>query len=203
MLTTFFEPTGSERMKVMGDVTRILTEIELGDPRAAEQLLPLIYDELRQLAAQKMAREAPDQTLQPTALVHEAWLRLVNVDGPQLWNGRGHFFGAAAEAMRRILVENARRKGRDKRGAGLKRISLDQVDFAVAAAPAQVLALDEALEKLAADDEPASKLVKLRFFGGFSIEQAADVLGMSRASAYRLWSYARALLHCELRDTDC
>jgi RNA polymerase sigma factor (TIGR02999 family) len=149
-----------------------------------------------------MAHEAPDQTLQPTALVHEAYLRLVNADEALRWNGRGHFFGAAAEAMRRILIENARRKGRDKRGAGLKRASLDQVDFAATAPPPQLLALDEALEKLAASDEPAAQLVKLRFFAGFSIEQAADVLGMSRASAYRLWSYARALLHCELRDAD-
>jgi RNA polymerase sigma factor (TIGR02999 family) len=186
----------------MGDVTRVLADIERGDPRAAGELLPLVYDELRRLAAQKMAHESPDQTLQPTALVHEAYLRLVNGDEAQSWNGRGHFFGAAAEAMRRILVENARRKGRDKRGAGLKRVSLDQVDFAAAAAPAQLLALDEALEKLAAADEPAAKLVELRFFAGFSIEQAADVLGISRASAYRLWSYARASLHCELRDCE-
>ena len=186
----------------MGDVTRILADIEQGNPQAAEQLLPLVYDELRRLAAQKMAHEVSDQTLQPTALVHEAYLRLVNVDDPQRWNGRGHFFGAAAEAMRRILVENARRKGRDKHGAGLKRVTLDQVDFAVAAAPAELLALDEALENLAVADEMAAKLVKLRYFAGFSIEQAAEVLGVPRASAYRLWSYARASLHCDLRNTD-
>jgi RNA polymerase sigma factor (TIGR02999 family) len=186
----------------MGDVTRILADIEHGDPQAAEQLLPLVYDELRRLAAQKMAHENPEQTLQATALVHEAYLRLVDGDDAQRWNGRGHFFGAAAEAMRRILVENARRKGRDKRGAGLKRVSLDDVDFAAAAPPDQLLALDEALEKLAAADEPSAKLVKLRFFAGFSIEQAADVLGISRASAYRLWTYARAALHCDLRDAD-
>jgi RNA polymerase sigma factor (TIGR02999 family) len=186
----------------MGDVTRILADIDRGNSEAADRLLPLVYDELRRLAAQKFAHEAPDQTLQPTALVHEAWLRLVDVDQVQPWNGRGHFFGAAAEAMRRILIENARRKGREKHGAGLKRVSLDQVDFAVAAPPGQLLALDEALEKLAADDEPAAKLVKLRFFAGFSIEQAAEVLGISRANAYRLWSYARASLHCDLRDAD-
>jgi RNA polymerase sigma factor (TIGR02999 family) len=156
----------------------------------------------RLAAVAALAHEAPDQTLQPTALVHEAYLRLVNGGAAQPWNGRGHFFGAAAEAMRRILVENARRKGRDKRGGALQRVSLDQMDFAVAAPPAQLLALDEALEKLAAADEPAAKLVKLRFFAGFSIEQAADVLGISRASAYRLWTYARASLHCELRDMD-
>jgi RNA polymerase sigma factor (TIGR02999 family) len=186
----------------MGDVTRILADIDQGIPQAADRLLPLVYDELRKLAAQKMAHEAPDQTLQPTALVHEAWLRLVNIEDAQRWNGQGHFFGAAAEAMRRILIENARRKGRDKRGAGLNRVSLDQVDFAVTAPPAQLLALDEALEKLAVADEPAAKLVKLRFFAGFSIEKAADVLGISRASAYRLWTFARASLHCDLRDAE-
>jgi len=186
----------------MGDVTRILADIEQGDPRAAEQLLPLVYDELRKLAAQKMAQENPGQTLQATALVHEAYVRLVDRETPQDWNSRGHFFAAAAEAMRRILVEQARRKGRDKHGAGLTKVSLDQVDFAVASAPAQLLALDEALEKLATADEAAARLVKLRYFAGFSIEQAAEVLGIPRASAYRLWSYARASLHCELRDTD-
>ncbi|MDZ4689372.1 MAG: ECF-type sigma factor [Planctomycetaceae bacterium] len=186
----------------MSDVTRILSAIEQGDPHAAEQLLPLVYEELRRLAAQKMAHEAPDQTLQPTALVHEAYLRLVHVDDGQRWNGRGHFFGAAAEAMRRILVENARRKGREKRGEGWNRVPLDQAEFAVAAPPVVLLALDESLEKLAAADETAAKLVKLRYFAGCSIEQAAEVLGISRASAFRLWSYARAWLHCELKDAD-
>ena len=187
----------------MGDVTRILADIEQGNPLAAEKLLPLVYDELRKLAAQKMAQENAGQTLQATALVHEAFVRLVSVDEGQSWNGRGHFFGAAAEAMRRILIENARRKGRDKHGAGLNRVSLDQIDFAATAPPAQLLAVDEALEKLAAADEQAAKLVKLRFFAGFSIEQAADVLGISRAAAYRLWTYARAKLHCDLQDRDC
>ncbi len=186
----------------MSDVTRILSAIEQGDPHAAGQLLPLVYDELRRLAAQKMARESPDQTLQPTALVHEAYLRLVNGDEGGHWNGRGHFFGAAAEAMRRILVENARRKGRDKRGGDRKRVSLDQADFTQAASPEQLLALNQALEKLAAADEAAALLVKLRFFAGFSIEQAGETLEISRAAAYRLWSYARVWLHCELRDAD-
>lgn len=186
----------------MHDVTRILADINQGDAGAAEKLLPLVYDELRKLAAQRMAAESPQQTLQATALVHEAYLRLVDGAAALQWNSRGHFFGAAAEAMRRILIENARRKGREKRGAGQKRVSLDLVDFAAAAPPAELLALDEALEKLAAADEAAAQLVKLRFFAGFSIEQAADVLGISRASAYRLWAYARAALHCELRDAD-
>jgi RNA polymerase sigma factor (TIGR02999 family) len=172
------------------------------EPCAAEQLLPLVYDELRRLAAQRLANETPDQTLQPTALVHEAYLRLVNGDGGQRWNGRGHFFGAAAEAMRRILVENARRKGRHKRGGDRKRVSLDQADFVQTAPPGQLLALNEALEQLAADDESAALLVKLRFFGGFSIEQAGETLEISRAAAYRLWSYARAWLHCALRDAE-
>jgi RNA polymerase sigma factor (TIGR02999 family) len=170
------------------------------EPFAAEQLLPLVYDELRRLAAQRLAHETPDQTLQPTALVHEAYLRLVNGDDGQRWNGRGHFFGAAAEAMRRILVENARRKGREKRGGDWKRVSLDQADFVQTAPPGQLLALDEALEQLAAADESAALLVKLRFFAGLSIEQAGETLEISRAAAYRLWSYARAWLHCALRD---
>jgi len=186
----------------MAGVTQILASIERGDPHAAEQLLPLVYDELRKLAAAKMAQEASGQTLQPTALVHEAYLRLVNANDLQHWNGRGHFFGAAAEAMRRILVENARRKERDKRGGDWKRVSIDQVDFAQAAAPGQLLALDEALEQLAAQDEAAAQLVKLRFFAGFSIERAGETLEISRAAAYRLWSYARAWLHCALRDDD-
>ena len=170
------------------------------EPRAAEQLLPLVYDELRRLAAQRLAHETPDQTLQPTVLVHEAYMRLVNGDDGRRWNGRGHFFGAAAEAMRRILVEDARRKGREKRGGNLQRVSLDRADFAQAAPAGQLLALNEALEQLAAADESAALLVKLRYFAGFSIEQAGETLEISRASAYRLWSYARAWLHCALRD---
>ena len=176
----------------MSHITSILSAIEQGEPHLAEQLLPLVYDELRRLAAQKMAREAPDQTLQPTALVHEVYLRLVNGDEGRCWNGRGHFFGAAAEAMRRILVENARRKARDKRGGDRNRISVDQAEFARIAPPEQILDLDEALDRLTVEDATAAKLVKLRFFAGFSIEQAADTLEISRATAYRLWSYARA-----------
>lgn len=172
------------------------------DPRAAEQLLPLVYDELRRLAAQRLAHETPDQTLQPTDLVHEAYLRLVNSDDGRRWNDRGHFFGAAAEAMRRILVENARSKGRHKRGGDRKRVSLDQADFVQTAPPGQLLALNEALEQLAAADESAALLVNLRFFAGFSIEQAGETLEISRASAYRLWFYARAWLHCALRDAE-
>lgn len=186
----------------MNDVTLILSALERGDPQAADKLLPLVYEELRKLAAARMAQESPDQTLQPTALVHEAYMRLMQSNDAQNWNGRGHFFGAAAEAMRRILVENARRKGREKRGAGRKRIPLDQADFVAAADPGELLALDEALDKLGAADEAAAKLVKLRFFAGCSIEEAAEVLGTSRASAFRLWSYARAWLHCQLRDAD-
>jgi RNA polymerase sigma factor (TIGR02999 family) len=186
----------------MSDVTQILQQIESGDPSAAEQLLPLVYDELRKLAAARMAQEAPGQTLQATALVHEAYVRLVNGNDGQRWNGRGHFFGAAAEAMRRILVENARRRERDKRGGDWKRVSLDRVDFAQSAAPRELLALDEALERLAAEDGTAALLVKLRFFAGFSIEQAGETLELSRTAAYRLWSYARAWLHCALRDAD-
>ena len=186
----------------MGEVTQILSDLERGDPRAAEQLLPLVYAELRRLAAQRMAHESPDQTLQPTALVHEAYLRLVHPDDARQWNSRGHFFGAAAEAMRRILVENARRKACDKRGAGLTRVPLDQVDYVVAVSPAELLSLSEELDQLAGVDEVAARLVNLRFFAGCSIEQAGEVLGISRASAFRLWSYARVWLHCQLRDAD-
>jgi RNA polymerase sigma factor (TIGR02999 family) len=184
----------------MPDITSILSAIEQGDHGLAEQLLPLVYEELRRLAAHKMASESPDLTLQPTALVHEAYLRLVGDEQARHWNGRAHFFGAAAEAMRRILVENARRKGRDKRGGGLKRVPLEQADFTQAAPPEQMLALDEALDRLAVEDEAATRLVKLRFFAGFSIEEAAETLEISRAAAYRLWYYARAWLHCALRD---
>ena len=169
---------------------------------AADRLLPLVYDELRQLAAQKMANEPSGHTLQPTALVHEAYLRLVRVNESGQWNGRGHFFSAAAEAMRRILVELARGKRREKRGGDLKRVSVDQADFVQAASPQELLALDEALERLAATNEEAAHLVKLRFFAGLSIEQVADTLEISRASAYRLWNYTRAWLHCEIRKVE-
>jgi len=182
----------------MTDVTRILSAIEQGDPQAAEKLLPLVYDELRQLAARKMAQEAPGQTLQATALVHEAYLRLVDVEQVQRWDSRGHFFAAAAESMRRILIDNARRRGRVKRGGGRKRVDLDDVDLVSAAGPDELLVIDEAIAKLAAEDPQAARLVRLRYFAGLSVEEAAELAGLSRSSAYEHWSYARAWLHCEL-----
>ena len=182
----------------MTDVTRILSAIEQGDPHAAEQLLPLVYEELRQLAAAKLAQEKPGQTLEATALVHEAYLRLVDVDKAQAWNSRGHFFAAAAEAMRRILVENARRKQAVKHGGGLRRVNLDQGDALAAAPPDDLLALDEALERLTRLDPRGAQLVKLHCFAGLTVEQAAKALDMSRTEGYRLWTFARAWLHCQL-----
>jgi RNA polymerase sigma factor (TIGR02999 family) len=183
----------------MTEVTRILSRIERGDARAAEQLLPLVYDELRQLAAQKLAYEKPGQTLQATALVHEAYLRLIGpLDGSR-YADRGHFFAAAAEAMRHILVDKARRKRRPKHGGGRQRVELaDDAAPAPPSAAEELLALDEALARLAADDPEAAAVVKLRYFAGLSIEQAAQSLGMSRASAYRHWTFARAWLRQEL-----
>jgi RNA polymerase sigma factor (TIGR02999 family) len=182
----------------MSEVTRILSAIDQGDPSAAEQLLPLVYDELRKLAAQKLAQEKPGQTLQPTALVHEAYLRLVGVKESQSWNSRGHFFAAAAEAMRRILIENARRKKADKRGGGRARVSLECVDAGTVAPPDELLALDEALERLGCHDPVAGQLVKLRYYAGLSLEQAAEALGVSSATAYRHWTFGRAWLHGQL-----
>jgi RNA polymerase sigma factor (TIGR02999 family) len=181
------------------DVTRILSAIEQGDPLAAGQLLPLVYEELRTLAAQRLAQERPGQTLQATALVHEAYLRLVDVDQAQQWNSRGHFFAAAAEAMRRILIENARRKHRHRHGGGRRRVSLGDLP-AVERSPDDLLALDEALTKLAAEDAVAADLVKLHFYAGFSVEDAADALAISRAQGYRHWTFARAWLRCALDD---
>jgi RNA polymerase sigma factor (TIGR02999 family) len=179
----------------MNDVTRILSAIEQGDEQAAAQLLPLVYDELRRLAAQRLAREAPGQTLQPTGLVHEAYVRLVDVEREQSWNGRGHFFAAAAEAMRRILVENARRKRRLKRGGARRRVELNEAALAVDGPPAdELLAVDEALERLAREDPQAAELVKLHYFAGLTVEQAAEPLGISPRKAYRIWAYARAWL---------
>ena len=178
----------------MSDVTHILSAIEHGDPHAAEQLLPLVYDELRKLAAAKLAQEKPGQTLQATALVHEAYLRLVDVDKAQHWNSRGHFFAAAAEAMRRILVDNARRKQSSKHGGGRQRLDLDDFVGATSERSDDVLAIDEALAGLAAADPQAEKLVKLRYFAGLTIPQAAEVLGVSARSADYLWAYARAWL---------
>jgi RNA polymerase sigma factor (TIGR02999 family) len=178
----------------MTEVTHILRSIEGGDPAAAERLLPLVYDEMRALAAARLAREAPGQTLQATALVHEAYLRLVGGDPGRPWDGRGHFFAAAAEAMRRILVDNARRKATGKHGGGRRRRDLDGVEAAAAAPAEDLLALDEALSRLAAVDPPKAALVKLRYFAGLSTEEAALALGISAATAKRHWAYARAWL---------
>jgi RNA polymerase sigma factor (TIGR02999 family) len=181
-------------LDLMNDVTRILQAIESGDPRAAEQLWPLVYDELRQLAGQKLAQEKPGQTLQPTALVHEAYLRLVGVDHAPHWNSRRHFFAAAAEAMRRILVEQARRKQRHKHGGGRQRVPLEEAQPVQRDDAAELLAIHEALDKLAVEDAEAAQLVQLRYFAGLSVEQAAETLGLPRSTAYVHWSYAKASL---------
>jgi RNA polymerase sigma factor (TIGR02999 family) len=178
----------------MNDVTRILSAIRDGDRKAAEQLLPLVYDELRALAAQKLAREKAGQTLQATALVHEAYMRLVGAEDPG-WNGRGHFFAAAAEAMRRLLIERARRSRSARRGGDRDRIDLDPANLAESARSDDLLALDEALDRLTAKDARKAELVKLRYFAGLTIEQAAEALGISPATAHRDWNYARAWLH--------
>ncbi len=182
----------------MNDVTRILSAIEQGDPKAAEALLPLVYEELRKLAAQRLAHEKPGQTLQATALVHEAYLRLVGEDGRSGWNGRGHFFGAAAEAMRRILVESARRKGRVRHGGGRRSVSLDRLDLAADEASQAILDLDEALARLAAEEPSVAELVKLRYFAGLTAAQAAEALGISVRTANRDWAYAKAWLFQQL-----
>jgi RNA polymerase sigma factor (TIGR02999 family) len=185
----------------MSEVTRILSAIEQGDPRAAEQLLPLVYEELRKLAAAKLAQEKPGQTLEATALVHEAYLRLVGVEKEQQWNSRGHFFAAAAEAMRRILVENARRKKSAKHGGHLKRVKLDE-DFTRNTAPDQLLALHDALDKLALEDPVKAELVKLRCFAGLSHQEAARALGISRPTADRYWVYAKTRLYCAIFEPE-
>jgi RNA polymerase sigma factor (TIGR02999 family) len=186
----------------MNAITRVLSIIECGDPQAAEQLLPLVYDELRKLAAQKLAQEKPGQTLQATALVHEVYLRLVDTDKAQHWDSRGHFFAAAAEAMRRILVENARHKHRLKRGGDRRRVDLEQVEALGTGPSEDLLALDEALDRLADEDAQKAELVKLRFFAGLSVEEAAHCLGLSRPTAARHWAYARAWLYDFLRASD-
>jgi RNA polymerase sigma factor (TIGR02999 family) len=178
----------------MSEVTRILSAIEQGDPSAAEQLLPLVYEELRQLAAQRLAQEKPGQTLQPTALVHEAYLRLVEGNRGQGWDSRGHFFAAAAEAMRRILINRARDKGRQKRGGGWQRIDLDHLTTADTASEEDVLALDEALQRLEGQNKPCADLVKLRFFTGLTMAEAAAALGIAPRTARRHWVFARAWL---------
>ena len=183
----------------VSDVTGILHAIEKGDPHAAEQLLPLVYNELRQLAAAKLAQEKPGQTLQPTALVHEAYLRLVGPAGGRLWNSRGHFFAAAAEAMRRILINRARDRRRLKRGGGWKQLDLQRVMVAEKASDDEVLALDEALEKLARTHPLCTELVKLRFYTGLTLEEAASAMGVTRRTADRYWAFARAWLYDALR----
>jgi RNA polymerase sigma factor (TIGR02999 family) len=184
----------------MKEVTRILSAVEQGDPHAAEQLLPLVYEELRKLAAQRLAQEAPGQTLQATALVHEAYLRLVDVEKTQHWDSRGHFFAAAAEAMRRILVENARRHQALKRGGGLERIDLPELAESMQDDPVNLVALDEALQKLEALHPQKAQVIKLRFFAGLSLEETAQTLGISRATAQRHWAYARAWLFGQLNQ---
>jgi RNA polymerase sigma factor (TIGR02999 family) len=187
----------------MTDVTRILLDIEQGNPKAAEQLLPLVYDELRKLAAHKLARESPGKTLQPTALVHEAYLRLVGGGAEaSCWNSRGHFFGAAAEAMRRILVENARRKRAVKHAGKRVRVSLEGLDLVDESPPEHLLALDNALARLAAEEPQKAELVKLRFFAGLSIEAAAQALAISPATAKRWWTFARAWLFREIEGSE-
>ncbi len=183
----------------MSDVTQILSQIEQGDPQAVEKLLPLVYDELRKLAAAKFAMEKPGQTLQATALVHDAYLRLVDVEQAQHWNSRGHFFGAAAEAMRRILVESSRQKQRLKRGGDWQRLSLTAADPAAQSPPVDVLALDEALTDLDREHPQKAQLVKLRYFAGLTLDEAAAALGISTATADRHWRYARAWLARRLR----
>jgi RNA polymerase sigma factor (TIGR02999 family) len=186
----------------MSDVTRILSQIESGDPSAAEQLLPLVYDELRKLAAARLAHEKPGQTLQATALVHDAYIRLVDVEKAQHWNSRAHFFGAAAEAMRRILVEQARRKQNLKQGGAYQRREADLDRLSHPEIAEEVLAIDEALEKLTRANPPVAKLVELRYFAGLTLEEAASASGISVRTAHRYWAYAKAWLHNEMSAGD-
>ena len=183
----------------MNDVTRILSAIEQGDANAAEQLLPLVYDELRKLATLKLAQEKPGQTLQATALVHEAYLRLVGGDQPRDWDGRGHFFAAAAEAMRRILIDQARHKQSQKRGGGGQRVDLDRLLVADQASDEELVAIDDALQELARRNPPCAELVKLRFFTGLTLDEAAAAMGIARRTAHRYWAFARAWLFDALR----
>jgi RNA polymerase sigma factor (TIGR02999 family) len=188
-------------LEQVNDVTRILNSLDDSGPEATRKLVPIIYDELRRLATAKMAHERPGQTLQATALVHEAWLRLVGSDTPKHWNSRGHFFAAAAEAMRRILIDNARRKATEKHGGRLERVELSDVDVAINTDDDRLLLVDEALQKLAAQDKDAAELIKLRFFAGMSNEEAAQTLGLSERTAGRLWAYARAWLYKEINKS--
>ncbi len=185
----------------MSEVTRILTAIEHGDARAADELLPLVYQELRKLAAHRMKQEKPGQTLQATALVHEAYIRLVGAEN-QNWNSRGYFFAAAAEAMRRILIENARRKKRLKHGGDRQKVDLDQAELPIDGPSDDLIALDEALEKLANTDKASADLIKLRFFAGLTMEQAAKILGIPRRTADRNWAYARAWIYRAIKKGD-
>lgn len=182
----------------MADVTQILSQIEEGDPSAADQLLPLVYDELRKLAAARLAREEPGQTLQATALVHDAYIRLVDVEKAQHWNSKGHFFGAAATAMRRLVIENARRKGRLKHGGAMQRVDLDSGFLVTESPQLDLVALDEALGRLAEKEPQKAELVTLRFFGGLTMAEAANVLGVSLATAERYWTFAKSWLFTEL-----
>lgn len=184
------------------DVTRLIELVGQGDPQAARELLPVLYDELRRLAAQRLSHEAPGQTIDATSLVHEVYIRLVGSDPERPWNGRGHFFGAAAEAMRRILVERARHKRRLRHGGALGRIDLDRVDLAADQSSDELLALDEALNRLAAEEPAVAEVVKLRYFAGLPIEGAAEALGISVRTANRHWAYARAWLYQQLNAED-
>lgn len=186
----------------MADITQILAHIEDGDPNAAEQLLPLVYDELRKLAAVRLANEKPGQTLQATALVHDAYIRLVDVEKVQHWDSRGHFFAAAAEAMRRIMIESARRKQREKHGGGLARVDLLDINLPVPATDEQLLLLDDALKRLTALRPQAAQLVQLRFFAGLTVDQASRVIDVSPRSARRLWVFAQAWLRREMESAD-
>jgi RNA polymerase sigma factor (TIGR02999 family) len=186
----------------MNEITRVLSSIERGDPHAAEQLLPLVYDELRKLAAQKLAQEKPGQTLQATALVHEAYIRLVGAGNAPHWDGRRHFLAAAAEAMRRILIENARRKARVRHGGGRRRVELEDDHVLFDSPLDDLLAINEGLDQLALIDREAAELVKLRYFAGLTTEQAAEVLGLQPRTAYRTWSFARAWLYRRLRPGE-
>ena len=200
--TSHDKQTGTDGLRGMNDVTRILSAIEQGDARAAERLLPLVYDELRKLAARKLAREKPGQTLQATALVHEAYMRLVDAEGAGAWDSRGHFFAAAAEAMRRILVENARRKKRLRHGGGRDRVEFDEELLSIEGPVDDMLAIDEALDRLSRIDPQAAELVKLRYFAGLTTEQAAEALGLANRTAYRAWSFARAWLYRQLQRDE-
>ena len=186
----------------MTDITRILSEIEQGSPQASEHLLPLVYDELRKLAAARLSREKPGQTLQATALVHDAYVRLVDVEKVQHWNSRRHFFAAAAEAMRRILVENARRKAQEKRGGNFQKVDLNDADPVNSITPDQLITVDDSLAELEAKSPEVAAIFKLRFFMGYSIEEAAEMSELSRATAYRHWTFARAWLLNELGATE-